>query len=161
MGLFDFFKKKSVQPAVDEDQLAFIQDSTANAERLIEGFNERLDNELDYSEQSLSTLDALLENLSDFAEQMDDEMKSDLIAQAGSYVFEVARRNYGRKYYWYDEMNQPILVTGQPHFEISLLAFEKVKQRIENGKEDNIAFFFQGYSERVKQAKQGDKALIT
>ena len=164
MGLFDFFKKKSepqsMHTPIDENQLAFIQDSTANAERLIEGFNDRLDNKLDYSEQSLSTLDELLENFADFAEQMDDEMKSDLIAQAGSYIFEVARRNYGGKYYWYDEMNQPIFVTGQPQFEISLLAFEKVKQRIENGKEDNIPFFFQGYSERVKQARQGDKALI-
>ena len=80
--------------------------------------------------------------------------------QAGSYVFEVARRNYGGKYYWYDQMNQPILVTGQPNFEISIIAFDKVKMRIENGKEDKIPFYFNGYEERVKAGKSGDKALI-
>lgn len=53
------------------------------------------------------------------------------------------------------------MVTGQPNFEISILAFEKVKQRIENGNEDNIPFFFAGYSERVKKGTRGDKALIT
>jgi hypothetical protein len=164
MGLFNFFKKKSepqsLENTVDENQLEFIQSSTANAERIVQGFSERLDNELDYSEQSLATLDELLENFADFADEMDEEMRSDLIAQAGSYIFEVARRNYGGKYYWYDQLDQPIFVTGQPNFEISLLAFEKVKQRLENGREDNIPFFFKGYSERVKQAKQGDKALI-
>jgi len=69
-------------------------------------------------------------------------LKSDFIAQAGSYIFEVARRNLGGKYFWYDRLNQPIFVTGIPIFEISLLAFDKVKMRIENGKEDNIPYFF-------------------
>ena len=98
--------------------------------------------------------------MGDFADQMDEGMRSDLIAQAGSYIFEVARRTYGGKYYWYDQLNQPIFVTGQPNFEISFLAFEKVKGRLENGAEDNIPFFFQGYVERVKNAKTGDKAMI-
>ncbi len=164
MGLFDFFKKKpghsSPEETIDHAQLEFIQSSTDNAERLLAGFNEQLDNELDYSQKSLSALDELLDNFAGFANQMDEEMKNDLTAQAGSYIFEVARRNYGGKYYWYEEKNQPILVTGQPHFEVSLLAFEKVKQRIENGKEDNIPFFFAGYSESVQQAKPGHRLLI-
>ena len=171
MGLFDFFKKKetqqnpSVQPTqtnnvVDETQQEFIADSTANAERIIEAFGEKYDDAFDYSVKSLESLDELLDNFADFAEKLDDEMKSDLIAQAGSYIFEVARRNFGGKYFWYDQLDQPILVTGLPNYEISLVAFDKVKMRIENGKEDNIPFFFQGYSERVIKAKPGDKAMI-
>ncbi|WP_313374430.1 hypothetical protein [Chishuiella sp.] len=171
MGLFDFFKKKKNQQnstveskhtdnVDDEAQQEFIADSTANAERIIEAFGEKYDDAFDYSVKSLESIDELLENLADFAEQMDEEMKSDLIAQAGSYIFEVARRNYGGKYFWYDKLNQPILVTGIPHFQISLVAFEKVKMRIENGQEDNIPFFFKGYEERVKQAKPGDNAMI-
>lgn len=57
-------------------------------------------------------------------------------------------------------MNQPILVTGLPKFEISITAFDKVRMRIENGKEDNIPFYFKGYEERVKRGKEGDRALI-
>ena len=166
MGLFDFFKKKPYQKnddnPIDETQLEFIEKSTNNAERLISSFNERLDNALDYSESSLEVLDEDI--LSLFFENKDDidsGMLEDIIAQAGSYIFEVARRNYGGKYYWYDHLNQPILVTGQPNFEISILAIEKVKFRIENGYEDNIPFFFEGYSERVKKGKKGDKAMIT
>ena len=173
MGIFDFFKKrknaeeqtKSAQPkqvenVIDEAQQEFIDDSTANAERIVESFNEKYEGAFDYSENSLVALDELLENFADFADQMDEEMKEDLIAQAGSYIFEVARRNFGGKYFWYDQLNQPLLVTGLPNFEISLVAFDKVKMRIENGKEDNIPYFFKGYSDRVRQAKPGDKAMI-
>ncbi|MFZ6013451.1 MAG: hypothetical protein ACOYXT_24120 [Bacteroidota bacterium] len=91
---------------------------------------------------------------------MSDGQLNWVIQSVGAYIFEVARKNFGGKYFWYDQMNQPILVTGQPNFEISLLAFEKVKGRIHNGKEDNIPFFFQGYVERVAKAKPGDKAMI-
>ncbi|WP_350287748.1 hypothetical protein [uncultured Croceitalea sp.] len=166
MGIFDFFKKKTNaktnENPIDETQLEFIEKSTNNAERLISSFNERLDDGLDYSESSLNVLDEeILSLFSENKDDMDSGMLEDIIAQAGSYIFEVARRNYGGKYYWYDQLNQPILVTGQPNFEISILAFEKVKQRIENGNEDKIPFFFAGYSERVKKGAKGDKVLIT
>ncbi|TWI03161.1 hypothetical protein IQ05_00090 [Flavobacterium tiangeerense] len=174
MGLFDFFKKKNNEEqqkhelvrlkqadnVVDEAQQEFINDSTANAERIVESFNEKYEGAFDYSEESLVELDELLENFAEFGDQMDDEMKEDLIAQAGSYIFEVARRNFGGKYFWYDQLDQPLLVTGLPHFEISLVAFDKVKMRLENGQEDNIPYFFKGYSDRVRLAKSGDKAMI-
>ena len=63
--------------------------------------------------------------------------------------------HFGGKYFWYDKLNQPILVTGQPDFEASILAFEKVKGRLENGREDNIPFYFKGYIERVKNKESG------
>ncbi|CAL2107148.1 conserved hypothetical protein [Tenacibaculum sp. 190524A02b] len=142
-------------------QKEFIEDVNYNAEKIIEAFNDRLDGALDYSVKSLEVIDNDLlslfhENLHD----VDEAMKEDAIAQFGSYIFEVARRNYGGKYYWYEQLDQPILVTGQPDFEISILAFEKVKQRIENGYEDNIPFFFKGYIQKVATAKTGDKELI-
>ncbi len=164
MGIFNFFKKKAINnpsEPLDEQQKEFIEMASNNAERIVSSFNEPFGGTLDYSEKSLSTLDEILSNFSEHQDEVDDEMKSDLIAQAGSYIFEVARRNFTGKYYWYDQLDQPILVTGQPNFEISFLAFEKVKMRIENGDEDNIPFFFKGYSERVKKGKVGDKAMIT
>lgn len=166
MGIFDFFKIKDTakidEIPIDETQAEFIEKSTNNAERLISSFNKGLDGGLDYSESSLLVLDKdILSLFSENKDDMNTGMMEDIIAQAGSYIFEVARRKYGGKYYWYDHLDQPILVTGQPDFEISILAFEKVKLRIENGFEDNIPFFFAGYSERVKRGKKGDKAMIT
>jgi len=167
MGLFDFLKgneKKKEQTnktePIDEVQNEFINDMTSNAERMSGAYNEMLGGALNYSVDSLKALDELLDQFHENRNDIDEEMKSDVIAQAGSYIFEVARRNYGGKYYWYDQMNQPIFVTGQPNFEISIIAFDKVKMRIENGKEDQIPFYFKGYEERVKNGKQGDKAMI-
>ena len=167
MGFFDFLKgnksekqKGAKQEPIDEIQMKFIVDMTSNAERISEAYNEMLGGTLDFTVTSLGVLDELLQQFHENKNDIDREMKSDLIAQAGSYIFEVARRNYGGKYFWYDQMNQPILVTGQPDFEISILAFDKVRMRIQNGPEDQIPFYFKGYEERVKQGKKGDKALI-
>lgn len=123
MGIFDFFKKKTIGKSnknpIDKMQLEFIEKSTNNAERLVSSYNKQLDGRLDYSESSLTILDdEILSLFSENKDDMDSEMLENIIEQAGSYIFEVARRNYGGRYYWYDQLNQPILVTGQPEFEI-------------------------------------------
>ena len=168
MGFFNFFKNKNKQEdipqsesnQIDDSQKEFIQDMTGNAERIVEAYNQALGGSLDYSVKSLKVLDELLEQFHQNKDEVDEEILSDLIGQAGGYIFEVARRNFGGKYYWYEQMNQPILVTGQPKFEISIIAFDKVKMRLENGKEDNIPFYFDGYEERVRKGIEGDTALI-
>ncbi len=157
MGIFDFFKEKLSQSKnpIDKIQREFIEKSINTAERLISSFNEEVGFKLDYSESSLIILDKKILNL--FYENKDNmgsDMKEDIIAQAGSYIFEVARRNYGGKYYWDDKMKQPILVTGHSDREVSMVAFEKVKQRIENGNEDNIPLFFKDFSKQVKKEEK-------
>lgn len=52
-------------------------------------------------------------------------------------------------------------MTGQPDFEISILAHKKVKDRIAYGADENIPFYFKGYADRVKLGKKGDKVLIS
>ncbi len=149
MGIFDFFKRKK-QPleVTAEEREQFANNMLANAKALIAQFDG--DAKLDFSIESLKELDDILEENSLFFKQADHETKRKMIIKAGSYVFEVARHNFGGKYYWYDRLDQPILVTGQPDFEMSLLAYEKVKGRFENGQEDNIPFFFDGFVEGVK-----------
>lgn len=184
MGIFDFFKKKkddsresdykekiledsinslqsksndkSGAPEVDEFTQHMINESNECAEH----FKKRYGNKFDFSEESLEIIDKLLEDVSDFKEEMNDDQIQWIIEKVGAYIFEVARIHYGGKYFWYDARKQPILVSGLPDFEISLLSFDKVKGRIENGYEDNIPFFFKGYSERMKAGKAGDKAMI-
>nr|WP_315258686.1 hypothetical protein [uncultured Flavobacterium sp.] len=164
MGLFDFLKKKTVEKNeksiqqtskntdINEDENEFAIEISANAKSFREKHKERYQG-LDFSVKSLIVLDQLLEDVSDFYEDMDDAQQQNIVSKAGAYIFEVAKQNYGGKFFWYDNLNQPILVAGQPEFEISLLAFEKVKGRLENGYEDNIPFFFQGFIEGFNSKK--------
>lgn len=147
MGVFDFFrKKKGTVEIKTEDLKQFTSDMQANAAALVKQFSET---NLDFSIDSLQALDEIIEENTPFFKQADDETKRKMIIKIGSYIFEVARQNFGGRYFWYDRLDQPILVTGQPEFEMSLLAYEKVKGRFMNGTEDNIPFFFDGYVQGV------------
>ncbi|MDH6309604.1 hypothetical protein M2451_001970 [Dysgonomonas sp. PFB1-18] len=149
MGLFDIFrKKKDIVQISDTDQAQFGGDMLANANALVKQFSDAA--HLDFSVESLHVLDQVIEMNTAFYNKADNETKRKMIIKIGSYIFEVARQNFGGRYFWYDRLDQPILVTGQPEFEMSLLAYEKVRGRFENGAEDNIPFFFAGYAEGVK-----------
>jgi hypothetical protein len=151
MGLFSIFKKKKeVSSVTDEDRKYFADQMVAHAAALVDQFKERFN--LDFSVESLAVLDKILEDTAKhYKNQMDKETQRRTIEKAGAYIFEVAKLNFGGTYFWYDALKQPILVTGQPEFDMSLLAYEKVKGRLENGYEDNIPFFFQGYIEGVER----------
>ncbi|HEY6160810.1 MAG TPA: hypothetical protein VI112_06290 [Bacteroidia bacterium] len=142
------------------DPEGFTKDMQENAARCVEEYGHSYSNPLDYSVNSLEVVDALLEDASDVFEDLEEHVQKKLVTLFGCYIFEVARSNFGGSYFWYDKLDQPILVTGLPDFEISITAFEKVKGRLVNGAEDNIPFYFEGYADRVKKAKKGEKAYI-
>ena len=161
MGLFDFLKRKnsdkqnektdsSNQESLDD----FTRDMIKSADFFVNSKSDRFKG-LDFSVDSLVIVENVLDEAADFYNDMSEEQRQNLVSTVGSYIFEVARRNFGGKYYWYDHLNQPIFVTGQPDFETSILAFDKVKGRLENGAEDNIPFYFAGYVEGVKNKKSG------
>jgi hypothetical protein len=149
MKFFNFFKReKETIQTTDEDRKQFAEDMSANADMLINQFKD--DAKLDFSIGSLNEVDKIIEDSTGFYKKADSETKRKMIMKIGAYIFEVARLNFGGQYYWYDCLDQPILVTGRPEYEMSLLAYEKVRGRFENGQEDNIPFFFKGYVEGVK-----------
>lgn len=161
MGLFDFFKKKNNGKNNEEsnskkqEQLDdFTNDMINSSIFCVESYSDKYKG-LDFSVKSLTVIDKILDDASDFYEEMNKNQRQNLINSVGSYIFEVARKNFGGRYFWYDQLKQPILVTGQPEFEVSILAFDKVKGRLENGKEDNIPFYFQGYVDSVKSKRSG------
>ena len=96
-------------------------------------------------------VDDLLDEMSDY--ELDEETIYNIYTMVGSYVFETARRNYGGKYYWIQEEQQPILVVGEPDFSVSIKAWEKVQGRLEKGVEDNIPFYIKGLKEHVERGK--------
>lgn len=126
------------------------QDVIFTAESFTNNFADK--GKLDFSIESLCCVDGILDELCDF--ELDEDNLDSVSSMAGCYIFEVARRNYGGKYYWITESKQPVLVTGEPHFSISILAFDKVKGRILNGQEDNIPYYFEGYIQAVQKGKE-------
>lgn len=133
------------------------QDIIATAESFVNNFSDK--GNFDYSVLSLLKLDDLLEEL--FEYQIDDHTLDSVSSMAGCYIFEVARRNYGGLYFWVQERDQPVLVTGEPEYSISIFAFDKVRGRIRNGKEDDIPYYFDGYIEAVERGKHtGYRATI-
>ncbi len=134
-------------------------DIVSTADSFTKNFSDR--GNFDYSFESLKAVDALLEEMSDFIFDDEDALYN-ASTMIGSYVFEVARRNYGGEYFWVSDEEQPILEAGQPDYAVSIKAWEKVRGRIENGEEDNIPFYIAGFKEHVEKGKtqKGYTALI-
>ncbi len=107
----------------------------------------------DYSFESLEEVDALLDALSDKAEEGGEDMIYNICISAGSYVFETARRNYGGTYYWIPEEKQPVLVAGKPDFSVAVKVWEKVRGYLKNGSEDSLSFYIAGYREHIEKGK--------
>lgn len=108
---------------------------------------------LDFSVPSLEILDILLEDASGFYAEMTFEQQQKIVKGAGAYIFEVTRRHTGGSYYWYQKLDQPILITGQPHFETGMLAFNQVHNRLQNGSGDPVPGYFEGYTRSVQQRR--------
>ena len=122
-------------------------------------FQQRAGGALDYSEQSLTVVEEMLEEASRHVAQLPEPDRKTLVELFGSYLLAVAHRAHGGKFYWFDLRDQPILVVGQPKFEVSIIAFDKVRGRLNGDKGDNIPFFYEGFSSRVKSATPGTKAI--
>ncbi|CAH1191795.1 MULTISPECIES: hypothetical protein [Paenibacillus] len=126
------------------------QDIISTAESFKNNFSDK--GNFDFSVLSLREVDVILDELCEY--ELDHDTLDSVSSMVGSYIFEVARRNYGGKYYWIQEREQPVLVTGEPEFSISIFAFDKVRGRIQNGKEDDIPYYFDGYIKAVEKGKQ-------
>jgi hypothetical protein len=129
------------------------------AELAISQFQERAGGKLDYSVKSLEVVDEMLDEASDFVEEMPPEHLDSLVNLMGSYILAVAHKEHGGNFYWHEEKDQPILVVGEPNYKVALMAINKVRSRLQGDKADNIPFFYKGFSDRVKNAEKGTDAI--
>ncbi len=114
------------------------------AELAISQFQERAGGKLDYSVKSLEVVDEMLDEASDFVDEMPPEHVSSLVNLMGSYILAVAHKEHGGNFYWNEEKDQPLLVVGEPDFKVALMAINKVRTRLQGDKADNIPFFYKG-----------------
>jgi hypothetical protein len=126
-----------------------MEDIISTAESFAKNFTDK--GNFDFSRESLRDVNSILEEIGDFV--FDDEALYNYYTMVGSYIFEVARRNYGGKYYWLEEEQQPILVAGEPDYSVSIKAWDKAKKYIENGADEDILFYIDGFKEHVEKGK--------
>ena len=134
-----------------------MNDIVSTADAFTSNFSDK--GPFDYSIESLVLVDNLLEELSDY--EWDEDNLYSLESMVGCYVFETARSNYGGEYRWAEKEQQPLLIAGLPDFFVSIRAWEKVKGRVMNGKEDNIPFYIAGYKEHIERGKNKKGYSVT
>ena len=152
MGLFDKLFGRQKQ---NSDADGFAKQVAGFAEQAVDASRQR-GRVLDYSEESLKIVEEMLEEIS----ASGASAKADSVATVfSSYILEVGRRQFGGKYSWYQKGNQPVLVVGEPRFSIAIITLDRVRSRMRGDPADNIPFFFEGFSSRVRKAKPGDAVL--
>jgi len=145
--MFGFLKH--TQEVDEEVQDEFIQRVNGAAEAFLAAVSATP--VLDYSIESVTALDAVLED----AHQGRLALTPMQTVGAAAYLYEVARRHYGGLYEVCDDEDPVVLVTGEPDFEVCLCAISKVERRVRNGAADTLPEFFQHYV-RAVAARRSD-----
>jgi hypothetical protein len=113
----------------------------------------------DFSSTSLQSIEDTLDEASDYWSDLNIGCQNELVEIFGCYLLEIGLRQCGGKYYWHDDLSQPILVVGEPDFHVVLVAWGKVRKRLTGDKSDCIVFFFRGFAERCLTATPGTHAV--
>src|SRR5216110_3041649 len=100
------------------------EDVSRCAEQAVDMSRDRGGPLLDYSEASMETVEAIVAEIAGYADHLTEKQSRMLVEMIGCYILEVARRNHGGVYYWFEERDQPVLVCGEPEFHIALLAWD-------------------------------------
>ncbi|MGG7464891.1 hypothetical protein [Plantibacter sp. YIM 135347] len=143
MGLFTRKPKPEPMPATIEDAMAEQASDFVDAFR---GDGSPVPNgALDYSRTSLQAVDNVLDDFYTQGVPLPDELHF----IASSYVFEVARREFGGRYLRAADPDPFVLVIGEPEFQVGVMVMGKVAGRAANGPEDSIPFFYEGIAPLV------------
>lgn len=137
-----------------------LEDVVATARRAVDTFYDRANGSFDFSEDSLSTVEEMLAEASNYVAEMAQSEISSLVQLLGCYVLEVARTAYGGEYAWIDETKGPVLVVGEPTTHIAIATWSKVRGRLNGDSADNIPFFYQGFSDLAKSRPAGKRVLV-
>jgi hypothetical protein len=114
---------------------------------------------LDYSENSLRIVNAMLDEANQYLAELPPPQQDGLVNSLASYILEVAKRARGGKFYWHDGREKPVLVVGEPRFRIALLPWDQVRGRLTGDASCDIPFYYEGFRGRVAKAVEGDDAL--
>jgi hypothetical protein len=137
-----------------------LEDVASTAKRAVDTFRDRSNDGLDFSQESLSIVEEMLAEASDYVGEMPQSQVSGLVRLLGCYILEVARATYGGEYGWIDETKGPILVVGEPETHIAIATWAKVRGRLSGDPADNLPFFYQGFSDMASTRPPGQRTLF-
>lgn len=129
------------------------------AQLAVDQMKARSADRLDYTEASVEVIDEILDDGSDFVDELPQEQIDTTVELLGCYLLEVARRAHGGKYYMFQARVKPVLVVGEPDYKVALLPFDKILGRFKGDAADNIPFYYKGFVDRVRTAEPGSDAL--
>jgi hypothetical protein len=114
---------------------------------------------LDYSEASLAAVEETLGEAASWEDELDPQQQENFAQAFGCYLLEVARREFGGRYCWYERRDAVVLVVGEPAFRVALLPWDQVRGRLSGDPACNVPFFYAGFAERARRAEPGTDAL--
>lgn len=130
-----------------------------NAAQAVKQLGARVQGRLDYSVASLQAVEELLNDVANKKASIKSEAVEAIIELVGCYILEVGYREHGGKFAWYEKGQQPVLIVGEPTFHVAMMSFDKVRDRVNGDRADNIPFFYEGFTERAKAAVPGTRAV--
>lgn len=80
---------------------------------------------LDYSEASIGVVEEMLAEAADWGAELTPDQLTTLVQDFGCYILEVGRREFGGRYLWHDNRDQPVLVVGEPEFRVTMITWAK------------------------------------
>lgn len=128
------------------------------ADLAVEAARQRPDSVLNFTPASLHIVDDMLAEAAARTPPLTAERRREVVEAFGCYVLEVARREFGGDYQWVRADGAPALVVGDPEFQITLMTWARVKQRLTGDAAASITPFYQGFADRARAAAPGDKA---
>lgn len=137
-----------------------LQDVLDTAKRAVDTFHDRSGGGLDFSESSLSIVEEMLAEASDYISEISQPEIASLVQLLGCYVLEVARNTYGGEYAWLDQERGPVLIVGEPATHIAIATWAKVRGRLSGDPADNIPFFYQGFADMAGKLPAGKRTLF-
>ncbi len=114
---------------------------------------------LDYSEGSLTIVDAILTEVAGWENELTSEELANLGRSVGCYVLEVGRRAFGGRYCWFEQRDAPVLIVGEPAFRVALLTWDQVRERLSGDQASSLLFLYTGFAGRVRRAEPGSDTL--
>ncbi|MGA0601494.1 hypothetical protein ACO2Q3_12395 [Caulobacter sp. KR2-114] len=130
------------------------------AELAAEAARQRPNSVLNFTPESLRIVDDMLAEAAAHAPPLTDERKREVVQAFGCYVLEVARREFGGAYQWSDGDRGPMLVVGDPDFQISLVTWPRIAKRLGGDPAASLSAVYQGFADRARAAAPGDKAAF-
>jgi hypothetical protein len=137
-------------PSTAEDAEAYVQARAAAFLATLDAAGAPVGSkELDYSPASLRQLDNLLADFHSHGATAPPE----LVVGAGCYLLEVARREHGGGYQTFTAEDPLVLVVRHGAGQVGLLAMSKVRGRVVNGPEDDLPFFYEGFTGAIREGR--------